>query len=315
MAMLAEPRRRQKLSSDPRNTAWKNDSDKFGKRMMVKMGWTDGKGLGANEDGCQDHIKVTLKNDTRGLGCSTSHEDKWIAHQDDFNSLLANLNESHASGDTTPKQTSITSLEKKSKKSKKRVHYMKFTKGKDLTGYSSKDMDCIMGRRVSKSEPATPQSQSIQNSEDDDDDAESVTSCPDYGVTTITRTESVQEYFQRKMMLMQKARSTVSNDKNESDQSDDAIQTASFKISQSDEDSADVNVVKKKKKKSKKRKHLDNETNDMSENEREINKEEEKIAKKNLKKKRKEKEMKEKMNEDIPKQKKKKSKKAKHSIE
>ncbi|XP_033112905.1 PIN2/TERF1-interacting telomerase inhibitor 1-like [Anneissia japonica] len=310
MAMLAEPRRRQKLSNDPRNTSWKNDSNKFGKRLMEKMGWTDGKGLGANEDGCQDHIKVSLKNNTRGLGCTVSHEDKWIAHQDDFNSLLANLNASHASGNTTPTETAVTSLEKRSKKSKKRVHYMKFTKGKDLTGYSSKDMDCIMGRRVSKSEPVTPQSQSTQNS--DDSDTESITSCPDYGVQTITRKESVQEYFKKKMMLMQSAREGDSKERDDlSDQSDGCIPKASFKISQSDEekDSSEVTVVKKKKK-SKKRKHLEKEITEVCE----AKEEEDQSVEKSSKKKKEHNSIQD-ISEDLPKKKKKKSKKSKNSIE
>ena len=67
---LAEPRRRQKWTLNPRgwlqytscplqyknvidNTGnmWSNDQDKFGQKLMEKMGWSKGKGLGANEDG------------------------------------------------------------------------------------------------------------------------------------------------------------------------------------------------------------------------------------------------------------------------
>ena len=31
------------------NKAWAEDKNKFAYKMMVKMGWTEGKGLGANE--------------------------------------------------------------------------------------------------------------------------------------------------------------------------------------------------------------------------------------------------------------------------
>ena len=30
---------------------WANDESKFGQKLMEKMGWQKGKGLGANEDG------------------------------------------------------------------------------------------------------------------------------------------------------------------------------------------------------------------------------------------------------------------------
>lgn len=34
--------------------------------MLEKFGWSKGKGLGANEDGLTDHVKVSLKNDNHG---------------------------------------------------------------------------------------------------------------------------------------------------------------------------------------------------------------------------------------------------------
>ena len=34
--------------------------------MLQKMGWAEGKGLGANEDGMQEHVKVSLKRDNLG---------------------------------------------------------------------------------------------------------------------------------------------------------------------------------------------------------------------------------------------------------
>lgn len=43
------------------------DSNKFGQKLLEKMGWTKGKGLGANEDGMTEHIRVSHKNDSKGL--------------------------------------------------------------------------------------------------------------------------------------------------------------------------------------------------------------------------------------------------------
>uniref|UniRef100_A0AC11B7C8 PIN2 (TERF1) interacting telomerase inhibitor 1 n=1 Tax=Ovis aries TaxID=9940 RepID=A0AC11B7C8_SHEEP len=132
MSMLAERRRKQKWAVDPRNTAWSNDDSKFGQRMLEKMGWSKGKGLGAQEQGATDHIKVQVKNNHLGLGATINNEDNWIAHQDDFNQLLAQLNTCHGqetADSPDNKEKKSFSLEEKSKISKNRVHYMKFTKG------------------------------------------------------------------------------------------------------------------------------------------------------------------------------------------
>jgi len=95
--MLAEPRRKSKYSDDPRGLNWANDDSKFGQKLMEKFGWEKGRGLGANEDGHKDHITVQFKNDQRGVGCKAQHDDAWVAHQDDFNALLANLQAENSS--------------------------------------------------------------------------------------------------------------------------------------------------------------------------------------------------------------------------
>ncbi|CAG09106.1 unnamed protein product, partial [Tetraodon nigroviridis] len=149
--MLAEPRRKVKWSVDPRNSTWSNDESKFGQKMLERMGWSKGKGLGRSEQGCTDHIKVKLKNDSYGLGANASYEDNWIAHQDDFNELLAQLNSHHGHDKSIEPPTEEQkgfSLEEKSKMSRKRVHYTKFTKGKDLSSRTETDLNCIFGRRT-----------------------------------------------------------------------------------------------------------------------------------------------------------------------
>ena len=39
------------MINDNTGNLWSNDQDKFGQKLMEKMGWSQGKGLGANEDG------------------------------------------------------------------------------------------------------------------------------------------------------------------------------------------------------------------------------------------------------------------------
>ncbi|XP_033638866.1 PIN2/TERF1-interacting telomerase inhibitor 1-like [Asterias rubens] len=222
MAMLAEPKRRQKLSSDPRNSAWSNDTNKFGHQLMEKMGWKQGKGLGINEDGKTSHISVSLKNNTLGLGCSQERGDNWISHQDDFNDLLNSLNQNQQDA---KKKSKPQSLQEKSKKAKNRVHYKKFTAGKDLSTYDDHAMNCIMGVRQSSN---TPQNQS-ENASDDEACSEDGSSRVgfgfsssikpvvnvshqdnDFGVVTTTSTNSMQEYFAKKMKALHEKRNISS---------------------------------------------------------------------------------------------------------
>lgn len=105
---LCAARRKQKWSVDPRNSAWSKDENKFGQRMLERMGWSKGKvrvkmcwfvfrdwqwtdellnisvtcyvfsflcqGLGRSEQGSTDHIKVKVKNNNHGLGTTASYE-------------------------------------------------------------------------------------------------------------------------------------------------------------------------------------------------------------------------------------------------
>ncbi|XP_012736165.2 PIN2/TERF1-interacting telomerase inhibitor 1 [Fundulus heteroclitus] len=212
MSMLAEPRRKQKWSVDPRNSAWSNDDSKFGQKMLERMGWSKGKGLGRSEQGSTDHIKVKLKNNNHGLGVNASHEDNWIAHQDDFNELLAHLNDHHGqntSNEVPPDEMKGFSLEEKSKTSKKRVHYTKFTKGKDLSSRSETDLNCIFGKRTKSSKN---QEQESSRSESPVESAESGTRASAESKTetitkTVTSSLSMQEYFAQRMAQLKRSRS------------------------------------------------------------------------------------------------------------
>ena len=43
----------------------------FGRKMLAKFGWAEGKGLGKNEDGMKSHISVKQRADLLGLGAKT----------------------------------------------------------------------------------------------------------------------------------------------------------------------------------------------------------------------------------------------------
>ncbi|XP_062504404.1 PIN2/TERF1-interacting telomerase inhibitor 1-like isoform X2 [Corticium candelabrum] len=175
--MLAERKRKEKWSHDPRNTQWTRDKSKFGYRMLEKMGWKEGKGLGLQEDGSVAVVTVKKKTTNLGVGAKHKHEDNWLENQAAFDDLLATLNTSSTTGvnnrysvhrhrsfkhSTTSmyrnlittemeysgeRTASKVSLQQLSSSSRKRIHYKRFTQGKDLSLASSHDVDSILGRR------------------------------------------------------------------------------------------------------------------------------------------------------------------------
>ncbi|XP_014292454.1 PIN2/TERF1-interacting telomerase inhibitor 1 isoform X2 [Halyomorpha halys] len=112
--------------------------------MLEKMGWQPGMGLGAKGQGRTDFVRLQMKNDTKGLGNKEKYDEVWTRQQENFDSLLAQLNGTDKN-DQVEDSTDIPSLEDKSKMSRARVHYHKFTRGKDVSKYSSKDLNCIIG--------------------------------------------------------------------------------------------------------------------------------------------------------------------------
>ncbi|CAH4027444.1 unnamed protein product [Pieris brassicae] len=232
MSMLAEPRRKQKIINlRAKNNAWSNDTNKFGQRMLEKMGWSSGKGLGAKENGIVEHVIAKYKNDDKGLGYEDKN-DQWTKHDDDFNALLANL--SNNKDETKEVLHSGVSLETKSKKSKARIHYHKFTRGKDLSRYSEKDLANIFGKKSFKEE-----------------------TIPDIGKEEMESTEkiftekgSMEDYFKSKMSaLKSKKISSVVNCDESSDYPDFVFQ--GFSCIKEDGDNIRRKINKKKKKKSK----------------------------------------------------------------
>lgn len=186
------------------------------------MGWSKGKGLGTNEDGEQNFIRVSHKTDQKGVGYQ-DRDDQWTGHENQFNTLLESLHNSRNPSDndeksscedeldgvarsgfgfeTTEKKNkksikaklSGKSLEELSKKSSVRVHYRKFTRGKDISKYSEKDLANIFGKKcvdgdvVENTIEETPDNDQADNGVDHN-----------YGITTIETGTSVQDYFKMK---------------------------------------------------------------------------------------------------------------------
>lgn len=58
---------------------WANDKSRFGLKLMEKMGWKEGKGLGKEEDGCVESVKPQRMGSETGIGAKTKAETSWLA--------------------------------------------------------------------------------------------------------------------------------------------------------------------------------------------------------------------------------------------
>ena len=90
--------------------------------MLLKMGWSEGKGLGRNEDGMSSHIRVKRKVESEGIGfVEDGQGNAAFVHQiHSFNEILAGLNEDVAKKQKKRKRKA-EDLKEQVKKKKKKV--------------------------------------------------------------------------------------------------------------------------------------------------------------------------------------------------
>ncbi|KAG9238548.1 hypothetical protein BJ875DRAFT_450603 [Amylocarpus encephaloides] len=99
---LAGPKKRIKLSHDPNNTTWTNNTESFGHKLMTAQGWQPGQYLGATNaahaefhtEANASHIRVSIKDDNLGLGAKIG---SGVGHGectglDVFKNILGRLN-------------------------------------------------------------------------------------------------------------------------------------------------------------------------------------------------------------------------------
>lgn len=97
---LAATRTKQRFGRDPRNTAWSNDTSRFGHQQLEKFGWKPGMGLGMRPDHSHtSHIRVHIKDDNLGLGARIRRQERKdefdngeCAGLDVFQRILGRLN-------------------------------------------------------------------------------------------------------------------------------------------------------------------------------------------------------------------------------
>ncbi|KAI6780188.1 uncharacterized protein J7T54_000094 [Emericellopsis cladophorae] len=99
MGMLAETKSRRKLNHDPNNTKWSRDTTTFGQKILRSQGWQPGEYLGVQDAAHSEfhtaanasYIRVSLKDDMKGLGFDKRKEDE-VTGLNEFSDLLSRLN-------------------------------------------------------------------------------------------------------------------------------------------------------------------------------------------------------------------------------
>ena len=93
----------------------------FALKQMQRMGWSEGKGLGKDENGEQSYIKVAKRDEAMGLGAETLPEegaaDGWWFQA--FSSNLKQFKEKKGKKDKKVKKEKREKKEKKEKKEKR----------------------------------------------------------------------------------------------------------------------------------------------------------------------------------------------------
>ncbi|KAJ1785017.1 hypothetical protein LPJ67_004112 [Coemansia sp. RSA 1938] len=185
---LSEQKSRVMYAADPRNLNWSQDKSRFGFKMLEKMGWSEGKGLGLNEDGDKDHVKIKLKTNQFGIGADQKTIRNWLANTDGFSALLDRLNsqpESEASEVATPETATpeaATPVEcetpvSEEPRQSRLTHRAKFRRMKMMATRDARGLQEILGVRSS----LPTESQSAESS------------------TNVVTGVSVSEYFAKKM--------------------------------------------------------------------------------------------------------------------
>uniref|UniRef100_A0A0K0DHM8 G-patch domain-containing protein n=1 Tax=Angiostrongylus cantonensis TaxID=6313 RepID=A0A0K0DHM8_ANGCA len=203
MSILAEPRRKQRLSVDPQNLQWKDDKQKLSRRLMERMGWSEGDGLGRNRQGQAGQLKLKANYSGKGLGADklSSYDSTWIGHHEDFADILNYLNklkeQDSVEDEQKEEQVKKISLELNSKNLRRRIHYQKFVRSKDVSNYSPNDRFAIIGMGLSRIKPGD--SEKMEPSKKTERRSDGVYSSD--SKTTVS-TLSVNEYFAVKMAAL-----------------------------------------------------------------------------------------------------------------
>ncbi len=142
-----------RVGVDPNNLQWSEDTSRFGFKMLQKMGWKQGEGLGKNGEGISEHIKVVKRQESLGLGADKSTASTVCVKTATFSDILRKLNQANNNnssdndedGENSPNSTTIM-MEKK-EKTTKRVHHQRRA-ARATKKWQGADLAAILGKAI-----------------------------------------------------------------------------------------------------------------------------------------------------------------------
>jgi Pin2-interacting protein X1 len=151
-------------------------------KLVAKMGWEEGKGLGRDNKGIVKHIWTKKRNDQVGLGGEVGND--WGAHSiqtNTYNSLLSKLAVITNNSDDSDDSESDSGAEAKSKKKKARAKEARSKKDKKQADSDSDEEAARKKAKKNKKKSKKVESSSDADSSDEDVSKAASASCDDYG--------------------------------------------------------------------------------------------------------------------------------------
>jgi len=139
---------------------WEQEKNNFGFKMLNKMGWAQGQGLGKKQRGTTSFLRAFKKRDNAGLGARAGTDDLYSATQGLFNDVLKRLNEAQKQVKEQVKEKEEEEKEEEQCKEPSHISastletylarrrlYGKFRRATDVSNYSSEALHEIFGRK------------------------------------------------------------------------------------------------------------------------------------------------------------------------
>lgn len=244
---------------DTRNSEWSKSTTGFGQKMLSKMGWSDGQGLGKNGQGNNLHLRAIRRaEETQGIGVTIDNtgSNGWDKTNTNFQSILTSLQQNHIPNNDDDDDDNDNKKKKKKSKNGKRKkktdlilaqnrvttgHSKKWRNAKDLSTKSREDIAAIFGTTVSNITATTPIIKSYSSNNDKTTTEKSIPNNNDTTIPTISSDSSI---------TMDEANNTTSSKKK--NKKEKKKKSSSRKRKNNDDNSSDECSKIKKKKKTKK---------------------------------------------------------------